>query len=75
MSGSKKGIVVLDEVPSLCINCPFFQIDSNGTDIACVIGNGFLDRKKWGKEKPKWCPICEVNASDLEGIPKGGQDK
>lgn len=71
MGELKKGIVVLNEIPKLCEDCPFFQIDSDGIDVMCVIGEGFLDRKKWGKENPKWCPIREVDGLELENILNG----
>lgn len=74
MDGSKaKGIVILHEIPNMCEPCPFIHYDLDRIDVMCLASDGdhYLNVKKWGKEKPKWCPIHEVDTSKLEVLLKG----
>ena len=67
-----KGIIILNEIPDMCESCPFIQYDLDRIDVMCLLSEDqFLNVKKWGKEKPKWCPIHEVDTSKLEVLLEG----
>ncbi|MBR3119002.1 MAG: hypothetical protein IKF29_07145 [Oceanobacillus sp.] len=52
-----KAILVIDKMPTMCINCPCFKYQMDDTGICCADVN---DERAYGldmKSKPNWCPI------------------
>lgn len=62
-----KAILVLDEMPSSCIDCRFCREIDEGTDACCEIMGDPDDSElcrmidvSYPQEKPDWCPLKEV---------------
>lgn len=53
-----KGIIVLDEIPSRCSECPCCQYEGQ-YDRSCGENGEDID-VDWYSDKPDWCPIKEM---------------
>ena len=71
-----KAILVIDDVPSCCTACPFFEFVNDYEDdcrIRCNVKFGRIN--EYGTEvRPKWCPLKpmpepkEVEVNEIEDL-------
>lgn len=51
----EKGIIVVDDIPVICVECSFSHITQTGKHLFCGAKNKIIYNSK-----PDWCPIKEI---------------
>lgn len=53
-----KAILVIDEMPTRCLDCPLIWDEMNNDIVRCSNGRRLDDNDEYiYKQKPSWCPL------------------